>query len=194
METEIICKPAGCQFCAEYSKKRGCQSKHCAYFAERIAAGTLNHKEAILEAFRTIPAFRQNLSIIKRRLSESIWNGAEHRYRMKALHTYVGRSKKFFTNEYLAVMYLLTVTQTLYEHTHQCFTRHGLEFSAARKTGLSIDEYTLLGTAKTIYFGTEDLSAEDIAEDEIVSGEALQYIVNSVLIVRFGEAVLKNFM
>lgn len=112
---------------------------------------------------------------------------------MKVLQTYVGSGKKFFTNEYLAAMYLLTATQTLYEHTHQCFTRHGLEFSAARKTGLSIDEYTLLGAAKTIYFGTEDLPAEDIAEEEIVSGQALQYIVNAVLIVRFGEAVLKKF-
>ena len=61
------------------------------------------------------------------------------------------------------------------------------------KVGLSIDEYTLLGTAKTLYFGTEDLTGQDIAEREVISPESLPFIVTAVLIVRFGEAVLNDF-
>lgn len=136
--------------------------------------------------------FADNVAAIQKRLSDSIWNGVEHKQRMDALRLYTGRSKEFYTNEYLAAMYLLTATQTLYERTHQCFTKYGLEFALVNNKGLSIDEYTLLGTAKTLYFGTEHLTAEDIAEAEIVSATALPFIVNAALIVRFGEEALNN--
>ena len=194
MRTGTRSKPVGCKLCAEYSRKRGCISKHCPYFTERVAAGALNYKGAVAEAFQAIPMFADHLNGIKKRLANSIWNGAEHKRRMEALRLYTGRGKDFYTNEYLAAMYLLTVTPTLYERTHQCFTKYGLEFALVNTKGLSIDEYTLLGTAKTLYFGTEDLTAEDIAEAEIVSGDALPYIVNAVLIVRFGEAILEDSM
>ncbi len=193
MRNRFHCKTASCKLCGEYSRKRGCTSKHCPYLAERVAAGSLNFKGAVTEAFQSNPVFRDNVSAIKKRLSESIWNGEEHRERMDALWLYTGQCKGFYTNEYLAAMYLLTATKTLYERTRHCFTKNGLEFALVRKTGLSIDEYTLLGTAKTLYFGTEDLTAEDIAEPEVISATVLPFIVTAVLIVRFGETVLKDF-
>lgn len=192
MKNGSISKTASCKLCAEYSRKRGCISKHCPYFAERVAAGALNYKGAVSEAFQVIPMFADNLSGIRKRLSDSIWNGAEHKKRMDTLRLRTGQNKDFYSNEYLAVMYLLTVTQTLYERTNQCFERYGVEFTLADNKSLSIDEYTLLGTAKTLYFGTEDLTGEDIAEPEVISAEALPFIVNAVLIVRFGEEILDN--
>lgn len=193
MKNGFICKTASCKLCGEYSRKRGCISKHCSYLAERVAAGALNYKGAVMEAFGSNPLFRDDLTAISRRLSENIWNGAGHKQRMEALRVYTGRDKSFYTNEYLAAMYLLTTTKVLYERTHQCFTKHGLEFAMVNKAGLSIDEYTLLGTAKTLYFGTEDLTGQDIAEREVISPETLPFIVTAVLIVRFGEAVLNDF-
>ena len=192
MKNRFISKTASCKLCVEYSRKRGCTSKHCPYFTERIAAGALNYKGAVNEAFQAIPMFADNLNGIRKRLSDSIWNGAEHRRRMDALRLRTRQSKDFYTNEYLAVMYLLTATPTLYERTSQCFGRYGVEFALADNKGLSIDEYTLLGTAKTLYFGTEDLTGEDIAEPEVISSEALPFIVNAVLVVRFGEEILDN--
>lgn len=193
MKNRFLSKTASCKLCAEYSRKRGCISKHCPYLAERVAAGSLNYKGAVVEAFQSIPMFADHISVIQKRLSDSIWNGVEHKQRMDVLRFYTGRSKTFYTNEYLAAMYLLTATQTLYERTHQCFTKNGLEFAFVKKAGLSIDEYTLLGTAKTLYFGTEDLTGQDIAEREVIGPEVLTFIVTAVLIVRFGEAVLNDF-
>lgn len=192
MKNRFISKTASCKLCAEYSRKRGCVSKHCPYLMERVAAKSLTYKGAVAEAFQSIPMFADHVTAIQKRLTDSIWNGVEHKQRMDALRLYTGRCKDFYTNEYLAAMYLLTATPLLYERTHQCFTKYGLEFALVNNKGLSVDEYTLLGTAKTLYFGTEDLTAEDIAEAEIVSAEALPFIVNAVLIVRFGEDVLNG--
>lgn len=193
MKNHFINATASCKLCAEYTKKRGCISKHCPYLSERIAAGTLNYKGAVTEAFQSIPMFADNVTAIQKRLSDSAWNGADHKRRMEWLLVYMGRSKSFCTNEYLAAMYLLTATQTLYDRAYQGFTKNGLDFALVQKTGLSIDEYTLLGTAKTLYFGTSDLTAEDIAEPEVTSAVVLPLIVNAVLIVRFGEEVLNHF-
>lgn len=193
MKNRLIRKTASCKLCAEYSRKRGCISKHCPYLTERVAAGALNYKGAVAEAFQSNPMFAGDLTAIQKRLSDSVWNGAEHRKRLEALRLYTGRSKSFYTNEYLAAMYLLTATPLLYDRTHQCFTKYGLEFALVNKKGLSIDEYTLLGTAKTLYFGTEDLTGKDIAEPEVISSTALPFIVTAVLIARFGEAVLNDF-
>ena len=161
---------------------------------ERVAAKSLTYKGAVAEAFQSIPMFADHVTAIQKRLTDSIWNGVEHKQRMDALRLYTGRSKDFYTNEYLAAMYLLTATPPLYERTHQCFTKYGLEFALVNNKGLSIDEYTLLGTAKTLYFGTEDLTAEDISEPEVISSTVLPFIVNAVLIVRFGEDVLNGVM
>lgn len=194
MRNGFICKTASCKLCTEYSRNKGCISKHCPYLTERVAAGALNYKSAVMEAFGSNPMFRDDLSAISKRLSESVWNDAGHKRRMDTLLMYTGKAKHFCTNEYLAAMYLLTATEPLYKRTRQCFTKYGLEFGSVQKAGLSIDEYTLLGTAKTLYFGTEDLTGEDIAEQEIISPEALPFIVTAILIVRFGEAVLNDFV
>ena len=108
LKNGFICKTASCKLCGEYSRKRGCISKHCPYLAERVAAGALNYKGAVMEAFGSNPLFRDDLTAISRRLSESVWNGAGHKQRMDALRVYTGRDKSFYTNEYLAAMYLLT--------------------------------------------------------------------------------------
>ena len=76
MKNGFICKTASCKLCGEYSRKRGCISKHCPYLAERVAAGALNYKGAVMEAFGSNPLFRDDLTAISRRLSESVWNGA----------------------------------------------------------------------------------------------------------------------
>jgi hypothetical protein len=192
VKNKLNCKPANCKLCTEYSSEKGCVSKHCAYLAERIAAQSLNYRGAVTEAFQSIPMFADHVTAIQKRLSNSMWNGAEHKRRMKALRLYTNQRKSIYTNEYLAVMYLLTATKTLYERTHPCFKPQGLDFSLAQKAGLSVDEYTMLGAAKTLYYGTGDLTAEDMIEPEIISSEVLPFIVYAVLIVRFGEKVLNH--
>jgi len=52
LKNGFICKTASCKLCGEYSRKRGCISKHCPYLAERVAAGALNYKGATVDGGR----------------------------------------------------------------------------------------------------------------------------------------------
>ena len=56
MKNGFICKTASCKLCGEYSRKRGCISKHCPYLAERIEASVADYAEVIRDTFKA-PSF-----------------------------------------------------------------------------------------------------------------------------------------
>ena len=53
-------KDVSCQLCTEYVKKLGCTALRCPWLAERIEAGVVGYREAVLETFpheRRLEAF-----------------------------------------------------------------------------------------------------------------------------------------
>ncbi len=44
-------KDVSCQLCTEYVKKLGCTALRCPWLAERIEAGVVGYREAVLETF-----------------------------------------------------------------------------------------------------------------------------------------------
>ena len=71
-----------------------------------------------------------------------------------------------------------------------CYTPTGIRFDRARRRGISIRDYDLLGAAKTIYYGTPDLTLDDLSSYEIIDAETFRLIVNALLIVRYGPCIL----
>ena len=72
-----------------------------------------------------------------------------------------------------------------------CYTPTGICFDRARRSGISIQNYDLLGAAKTIYCGVPDLTLDDLANYEIIGTETFQLIANALLIVRYGPEILQ---
>lgn len=177
-----------CRFCTEYAGS--CTSRHCIGLAERMEAGTVGYSEALSETFRTLPLLQYRLQLLGRYFPGTLWLNKAHKERMDLLRRYIGWRKKRDTNAFLAAMYLMTANEDIYQRTCRCFTRNGLFLDRADKRGISIENYTLLGAAKTIYLGTSDLTAEDMADDEIVNAENFRLIVNACIINRFGADAL----
>ena len=46
-------KDVSCQLCTEYVKKLGCTALRCPWLAERIEAGVVGYREAVLGQSRT---------------------------------------------------------------------------------------------------------------------------------------------
>ena len=44
-------KDVSCQLCTEYVKKLGCTALRCPWLAERIEAGVVGYREAVMETF-----------------------------------------------------------------------------------------------------------------------------------------------
>ena len=57
-------KDVSCQLCTEYVKKLGCTALRCPWLAERIEAGVVGYREAVLETFPHERRLFQRLSLV----------------------------------------------------------------------------------------------------------------------------------
>lgn len=174
-----------CEFCTEY-KKCDRNAMKCPWIAERIEAGVVSYKEAVLTAF---PG--KGLSLIRvletiRDYPGTLWLNKQHKDRMEMFNHVLGYAPKRNTPVYYAVMYLLTTSEELFRRTSNCFYRKGIEFDYAVLQNISLYDYTLFSVAKDLYTGTVMLTLLDMADREIVDDEVFRLIINATLIAKYG--------
>ena len=133
-------KDVSCQLCTEYVKKLGCTALRCPWLAERIEAGVVGYREAVLETFPHERRLFQRLNILIKHYPGSLWSNEQHERRMQYQRTVQGYRRRRDTNAYYAAMYLLTSNDDIYRRTANCFCKHGIEFgySGTRNTSKDV--------------------------------------------------------
>ena len=175
-----------CEYCTEYRKRR-CGAVHgCPWLAERVEAGVVGYKEAVMETFSYYTLFSYRLNSAIQRFNGSLWRDSEHERRMTYQKAAFGFRRKRDTPTYYAALYLLTATKGLCDRTRDCFHKTGIDFRRAKLRGVTPHEYTLFMAAKGIYGGKIGITQEDMANPEIIDSAAFGLIVNALLIARFG--------
>lgn len=89
-------KDVSCQLCTEYVKKLGCTALRCPWLAERIEAGVVGYREAVLETFPHERRLFQRLNLLIKHYPGSLWSNEQHERRMQyqcAVQGYPSRSK-----------------------------------------------------------------------------------------------------
>ena len=76
-------KDVSCQLCTEYVKKLGCTALRCPWLAERIEAGVVGYREAVLETFPHERRLFQRLNLLIKHYPESLWSNEQHERRMQ---------------------------------------------------------------------------------------------------------------
>jgi len=180
-----------CTLCDQYVPGRGCTAESCPWLAERIEAGVVGYREAIMETFPRNIHLDAKLHLAIRRFSGSLFLTAAHRQRMERMRTRLGKRRRRDTPAYFAAMYLLTVNEELYSRTRACFLPHRLQLEYAEVSGISPHNYTLLSAARDIYADSTRVSLSDLARGDVVDTLAFSLIVNAMLIARYGCAVLE---
>ena len=158
---------------------------------ERRQTGLVCYGDTVMDSALTACAIRHRLGYMVSVFPGTMWRDSGHEGRMESVRFFSGFDRRFGTNEYYAALYLLTSGIDLYRRTVSCYTQTGIRFDRARRRGISIQDYDLLGAAKTIYYGTPDLTLDDLASYEIIDTETFQLIANALLIVRYGPDVLR---
>ena len=131
-------KDVSCQLCTEYVKKLGCTALRCPWLAERIEAGVVGYREAVLETFPHERRLFQRLNLLIKHYPGSLWSNEQHERRMQYQCAVQGYRRRRDTNAYYAAMYLLTSNDDIYRRTANCFCKDGIEF------GYYLDEFHLL--------------------------------------------------
>ena len=76
-------KDVSCQLCTEYVKKLGCTALRCPWLAERIEAGVVGYREAVLETFPHERRLFQRLNLLIKHYHGSLWSNEQHERRMQ---------------------------------------------------------------------------------------------------------------
>ena len=99
-------KDVSCQLCTEYVKKLGCTALRCPWLAERIEAGVVGYREAVLETFPHERRLFQRLNLLIKHYPGSLWSNEQHERRMQYQCAVQGYRRRRDTNAYYAAMYL----------------------------------------------------------------------------------------
>ena len=131
-------KDVSCQLCTEYVKKLGCTALRCPWLAERIEAGVVGYREAVLETFPHERRLFQRLNLLIKHYPGSLWSNEQHERRMQYQCAVQGYRRRRDTNAYYAAMYLLTSNDDIYRRTANCFCKDGIEFGYQLITALRV--------------------------------------------------------
>ena len=169
---------------------RGPQTS-CPWLAERIEAGVVGYREAVLETFPHERRLFQRLNLLIKHYPGSLWSNEQHERRMQYQCAVQGYRRRRDTNAYYAAMYLLTSNDDIYRRTANCFCKDGIEFGYAVLKNTSPHNYALFMAARDLCDKTEAVTMADLAEPEVIDPEALRLIVNATLIARYGLAAFQ---
>lgn len=93
-------KDVSCQLCTEYVKKLGCTALRCPWLAERIEAGVVGYREAVLETFPHERRLFQRLKLLIKHYPGSLWSNEQHERRMQYQCAVQGYRRRRDTNAY----------------------------------------------------------------------------------------------
>lgn len=184
-------KDVSCQLCTEYVKKLGCTALRCPWLAERIEAGVVGYREAVMETLPRDRRLSSRLNLLIKHYPGSLWSNEQHERRMQYQCAAQGYRRRRDTNAYYAAMYLLTSNDDIYRRTANCFCKDGIEFGYAVLKNTSPHNYALFMAARDLCDKTEAVTMADLAEPEVIDPEALRLIVNATLIARYGLAAFQ---
>ena len=163
----------------------------CPWLAERIEAGVVGYREAVMETFPRDRRLSSRLNLLIKHYPGSLWSNEQHERRMQYQCAAQGYRRRRDTNAYYAAMYLLTSNDDIYRRTANCFCKDGIEFGYAVLKNTSPHNYALFMAARDLCDKTEAVTMADLAEPEVIDPEALRLIVNATLIARYGLAAFQ---
>ena len=163
----------------------------CPWLAERIEAGVVGYREAVMETFPRDRRLSSRLNLLIKHYPGSLWSNEQHERRMQYQCAVQGYRRRRDTNAYYAAMYLLTSNDDIYRRTANCFCKDGIEFGYAVLKNTSPHNYALFMAARDLCDKTEAVTMADLAEPEVIDPEALRLIVNATLIARYGLAAFQ---
>ena len=90
-------KDVSCQLCTEYVKKLGCTALRCPWLAERIEAGVVGYREAVMETFPRDRRLSSRLNLLIKHYPGSLWSNEQHERRMQYQCAVQGYLFDFYT-------------------------------------------------------------------------------------------------
>lgn len=179
-----------CPYCINFRRNQPCPLKLCICLDERIAAGALNLNEFVRDCFFP-EAGVQLLARLERNFtccSIEFFLSDSHRERWQHWRERYYR----MSGRNLAALFLLTAYEDIWRRMIWKFDARGFDFQSVQLSGIQPELYSVYQAAKAISTGSHNITLADLASPELVTDEAFHLIVCTLLLAKYGDAIL-NF-
>lgn len=178
-----------CIYCSEYSKG-GCRIAHCPYLLERADFGQIGYADFIKDTFWDSDDFffKKRLRGLFRSFTGEWFMSSYHkdRYLCLAQGSALLQGKK----QNLALLYLLTANEQLWERAKDHIYPNKIALSEIHLTSISTTCYALFQAAKTIAGGKLYIEENELADKNLIGEIAFKTIIQSFLIARYGNEIM----
>lgn len=179
-----------CNGCVEKVKRRG-NTSDCFWFKENLEADEIEYTDLIRDCFGRIKnsALKDRLKLLSGRFTGQLFINHNHKERFYRLIQKQDIDIEDGFPSCLAVIFLLTADEVLWNISEDAFCQNGCDFSQIHLRQISTEGYALYQTAKTISTGKEYIRISEIADRELIDDTAFKIIINASLIAKYGADV-----
>lgn len=170
-----------------------CGSKSSRSMTKQIANGDISYEEILASCFEESDSYP-----LKRRLTD-LYKDHNGKFFQSPIHESRFNTVCRFQNEpiesratvYLATLFLLTADDKLWCAAKDHVYLDSFDFKRMHLNGINTDGYALYQMAKTLQRGQEYIKLNEISDKHLIGDRAFKAIIHSVLITKYGAAVLQ---
>lgn len=186
-----------CDECRAKIKSRD-NPNDCLYFIEKRQIGKVEYRNLLKDCFGKIKNYslQGRLKLFDSKFTGELFLNNNHKKRFYEAHRKHDLDLWDRSPRYLAVLFLFTADEVLWNVSKQAVFLYGFDFSSIHLRQISTEGYSLYQMAKTIWIGKEYIRINEIADMDLINDIAFKAIINASLITRYGAAVflLENRM
>ena len=179
-----------CSGCVAKIKSRG-NPNDCFCFKEKLEADEIEYTDLIKDCFGRIKnyALKNRLKLLSNSFTGELFLNNNHKERFYDVHHKQDIEVWERSANYLAVIFILTADEVLWDISEHAVYLNGFDFSQIHLRQISTEGYALYQTAKTISTGKEYIRISEIADKELIDDTAFKIIINASLIAKYGADV-----
>lgn len=170
-----------------------CKSIESSGVTNQIAGGNINYEEIVCRCFEKCESHHLNVRLedLIRNHNGELFLSPKHRSRIQTVCRIQNEAIENRSPTYLATLFLLTADDNLWCAAKDYIYRDSFDFKKMHLHGINTDGYAIYQMSKTIQLAKEYIKLNEISDKHLIGEQAFKGIINSILIAKYGAAMLQ---
>lgn len=170
-----------------------CKSNSVSRISNQIAGGDINYEEIVCKCFEKCESHHLNVRLgdLIRNHNGEIFLSPKHRSRFQTVCRIQNEAIENRSSAYLATLFLLTADDNLWCAAKDHIYLDSFDFKKMHLLGINTDGYAIYQMSKTIQLAKEYIKLNEISDKHLIGEQVFKGIINSVLIAKYGAAILQ---
>lgn len=170
-----------------------CKSTSTSRISNQIAGGGITYEEIVCSCFEKCDSHHLNVRLrdLIRNHDGELFLSPHHRSRFRTVCRLQNVLIENRSPAYLAALFLLTADDKLWCAAKDHIYLDSFDFKKMHLSGINTDGYAIYQMARTIHLAKEYIKLDEISDKQLIGGQAFKVIINSILIAKYGTAMLQ---